>query len=239
MRNLIRSALCAAMLGVLLAGCAVTTTTESLSVEVKVLDSLTRYEAAYLLQAGDQIEVFVYRHPDLSRKAVVRPDGFISLPLLGDVKAAGKAPRDLGDDLRDRYAVRIVNPEVTVIVENPVEPNVYVLGDVGAPRALPLRQARTVAQALALSGNANKAGDLFSVTIIRLNKEGLLESHTVKADGYNQPEILMALHNMALQPNDLVFVPESYRGQVVRLITDINTILVPYYQFKILQTITK
>jgi protein involved in polysaccharide export with SLBB domain len=124
------------------------------------------------------------------------------------------------------------------MVENPPEPMVFVLGEVGGPRALPLRQVKTVAQALAQSGNAVKSGDLFAASIIRLNKEGLLESHTVRTEGYSQPEVYMALQNMPLAANDLVLVPESYRGQFLRLITDVNSMLAPYYQFRILQVIT-
>ena len=240
MGNLIRSAaLCAASLSVLLAGCAVTTTTGSLSVEVEVLDSLKRYEANYLLQAGDQLEVFVYRHADLSRKAVIRPDGFISLPLVGELKAAGKAPRELTDELVAKFADRVRNPEVTVMVENPQEPMVFVLGEVGAPKAVPLRQAKTVAQALALVGNVAKTGALSSLSIVRVNEQGVLEAHNVKSDGFNQPELYMALHNMALLPNDLVFVPESYRAQVIRLINDVNAVVFPYYQFRLLRAVVK
>lgn len=236
----ISSALVGISLGLLpLAGCLATTTERKLAVKVETLDKLTRYEAVYLLQAGDVIEVFIYRHPDLSRKAVIRPDGFISLPLLGEVQAAEKSPRELTEFLKERYAARLLNPEVTVIVENPPEPMVYVVGEVGGPRALPLRQVKTVAQALAQSGNAVKSGDLFAVAIIRLNKQGLLESHTVKTEGYSQPQVYMALQNMPLAANDLVLVPESYRGQFLRLLTDVNTILAPYFQFRILEAITR
>lgn len=228
-------------LSILLAGCATTAGEGSrLKVDVQVLDALTRYEAAYALQPGDAIEVFVYRHAEFSRKSIIRADGFISLPLLGDVKAAGKAPKELAEELTEKFSVRLKNPEVTVIVENPPEPMVYVLGEVGGPKPVPLRQARTVAQALTYAGNATKAGDLFSVSIVRLNKDGLLEAHTVQSENYtSQPEIMMALQNMALAPNDLVFVPESYRGQVVRAITDVNIMLAPYFQLRILRAIVR
>ena len=75
---------------------------------------------------------------------------------------------------------------------------------------------------------------------VRLNKDGLLEAHTVQSENYtSQPEIMMALQNMALAPNDLVFVPESYRGQVVRAITDVNIMLAPYFQLRILRAIVR
>lgn len=239
MSGLIRGFLRGFVLAVCLAGCATTTTQANLKVDVEVLDALTRYEVAYLLQAGDQVEVFVYRQPDISRKAIVRSDGFISLPLLGDVKAAGLPPRELAAKLTDLYSVRLKNPEVTVIVENPPEPSVYVVGEVGVPKALSLRLAKTVAQALAQSGVVNHGAELSSVSIVRLNDKGFLEAIDVRTENtyYNQPEVYMALQNMALHANDLVIVPESYRGQIVRALTDVNSILAPYFEYRVLQAL--
>jgi polysaccharide export outer membrane protein len=240
MRGLIRLAVRGLVPAVLLAGCSIApTTTEKVRVEVEVLDALTRYELVYLLQAGDLVEVFVYRQPDFSRKATVRADGFISLPLLGDVRAAGKSPTEFGRELKARFAERLRDPEVTVIVENPPEPVVYVVGEVGAPKSVPLRQAKTAAQAIAQSGALPRGADLFSVSIVRLGRDGHLEAHTVTTQGYSQPEAYMALQNLALRPNDLVVVPESYRSQLVRAFADVNTLLLPYFQYRVLQDIVE
>lgn len=247
MTSSIRSALRIGALAVLLAGCAATTTSEKVKVDVEVLDTLSRYEVAYILQPGDQIEVFVNRFADISRRSVVRSDGYISLPLLGDIKASGKAPQDLARELTDLYAVRIKNPEVTVIVENPPEPSVFILGEIGGPKSIPARQVKTAAQALALAGIPTRFAVLENVSVIRLNKDGYLEAHIVKANEHSsQPEILMALQNMPLQANDLILVPESNRGQVVTALTDVNSILAPvnsvlspYFTFRLLKAVTQ
>lgn len=220
-----------------LSSCAGIRTETRLPVQVEVLDALKKFERVYLLQPGDQIEVFVYKHPALSRKTVIRPDGAISLPLINDIQASGKTPRELSERLTQLLAQRIRNPEVSVLIENVQEPMVYVLGEVGTPRAVSLRQAKTVAQALAQTGAAPKTASLSTVAIIRLNDKGLMEAHTVKADGYSQPEIYMALNNMLLMPNDLVMVPESYRGQIMRVIQDLNTAFTPYFQIQLLQQV--
>jgi len=217
--------------------CATTTTSATLKVKTEVLDSLRRYEHVYMLQAGDQIEVFVYRHPEFSRHTVIRPDGYIAMPLVGEVKAAGKAPRDLQVELVKRFEERIREPEVTVMVENAQEPVVYVVGEVGTPRAVPLRQAHTVAQALAQSGNATRTGSLSSVSVIRLNDQGYLQAITPETDGLSQPEAYMALQNIALVANDLILVPESYRALVMRSANDFNTVFAPYLQFRILHDV--
>jgi polysaccharide export outer membrane protein len=241
MRRLVTSALIGVALGILLSGCATTAVNATgPKVSIEVVDALRRYEVAYVLQPGDAIEVFVYRHSEFSRKSVVRPDGFISLPLLGDVKAAGVAPSDLAKVLTERFSERLKNPEVTVMVENPPEPMVFVVGDVGGARPVPFRQAKTVAQAIAYAGPLGKSGDLTAVSVVRLNEQGFLESHAIESGGgWSQPEVIMALQSVALKPNDVVFVPESFRAQLVRLGTDINTIVAPYYQLRIIQLITK
>lgn len=223
-------------------GCGVravnTTTSDPLKVDVKVIDSLTRYEIAYVLQPGDHLEVFVYRHPDFSRKAAIRPDGVISLPLVGEVKASGLTPGELSKRLTELFSVRLKNPEVTVMVENPPDPMVYVVGEVGVPKAIPLRQAKTAAQAIAQSGAVVRGADLSEVAVIRLNKDGQLEARTVLGeDPTSQPGMYMALNALSLMPNDLVLVPEGYRGQIVRLVADINTLMTPYFQYRVLTTI--
>lgn len=129
----------------LLAACTSPVTDATLAVQVEVLDNLRRYQHVYVLQPDDAIEVFVYRHPEFSRRTTIRPDGIISLLLLGEIKAAGKAPRELNKQLTELFGQRLVNPEMTVIVENALEPMVFVLGEVGAPRTITLHQAKTVA----------------------------------------------------------------------------------------------
>lgn len=225
----------------LLAACASPTTTATLKVEVEVVDALRRYEVVYLLQPGDVVEVFVNRHPEFSRKAIVRSDGMIGLPLVGDVKAAGLTPAALAGHITQRYAPRLNQPETTVIVENPPEPSVYVLGQVAGPRAVPLRQARTLAQALALAGDATKLAALPYVAVIRLNEQGVLEAHRLAGEGGtpSQPELYMAMSSITLRPNDVVLVPESQRSQAMRILQDITLALAPLLNFVILNDATK
>ncbi len=216
----------------------------SLKVSVEQVDALRRYEFGYRLQPGDVLEVFVYRHQELSRKVVVRPDGLVSLPLLGDVKAAGQAPQDLARQLTGLLSQRLRDPEVTVLVENPPEPMVYVVGAVGIPRALPLRSARTLAQALAQSGDLSRNAAVDAVSVLRLNDEGVLEMHLAQVQGesrrqVSQPELYMVMNTMPLKPNDLVVVPESLRSQMLRGFTDVNTVISPFLNLWILREVTR
>jgi len=222
----------------MLSGCATSTLPANgqarLKVSVEVADTLRRYEVGYLLQPGDQLEIFVYRHQEFSRKVVIRPDGMISLPLVGELKAAALEPKALARLLSQRYAVRLRDPEVTVLVENPPEPSVFVVGQVGAPKAIPLRSARTLAQAMAQSGDATRFSAPDSISVVRLNSQGHLELHQAEVvssepshRSLSQPEIYMAMNSMLLQPNDVIVVPESIRAQLVRALGDVSTVLAP------------
>lgn len=230
----------AAVLTATLAGCT-TTTGKTMAVQVDVLDAMRRYERVYLLQPGDEVEVFINRHPELSRKLVVRPDGYITVPLINDVAATGRTPHELGAEVARQLAARLVDPEVSVIVDNPPEPMVYIVGDVGGPRSVPFRQAKTVAQAISLAGGVLKSGSYRNVSVIRLNKDGFLEARAIKLEGtgWRQPEAYMAMQNMALAPYDVVLVPESSRSKLVRLAQDLGIVVSPYFQIRLLQLVSE
>ena len=208
-------------------------------VQDEVLSGARRFERVYVLQAGDLIEVYMPRFAELGRKVAVRPDGFISLPMLGDVKAAGRSPTQLAEDLRTLYSNRLRDPEVNVIVLNPPEPMVYVVGQVGAPKAVPLRQALTLAQAVVQAGDATHTAAPESISVIRLDDQGQLVAHVVKPNGASQPEYYMAMAAYALKANDLVVVPESYRSQIMRVLTDTSVALTPILNVLILREIAR
>jgi polysaccharide export outer membrane protein len=228
---------------VLLTGCVSQVSKTAVPVDTRVAESLQRYTREYVLAAGDSLDVVVYRNPGLSRQALIRGDGFISLPVLDDVRAAGRTPRELDDELTERLKARLLDPEVTVIVTNAREPMVYVIGEVQAAMPVPLRDARTAAQAIARVGMVNRGGDLRQVSVIRLDDTGHLRAFTIESAERSQPALFIALQNTPLQADDLVLIPESNRSQAVRRIQDyvttplgaLNTILTPYFQMRLIE----
>ena len=211
----------------------------------EVVTSLNRYTREYTLVPGDILEIAVYRNSDISRTVIIQPDGYISLPLLDQIKVSGLSISQLDDLLTKKLSDRLVKPEVTIILANPLEPMVYVYGDVLAVKPVPLRQARTLAQAIALAGGATRDAALKDVVIIRL-VDGYLKMYRLgdKMRGPAGPYI--AYQNTALEPDDLIVVPESTRSKAGRFITDfiteplsaVNLILTPYFQFKLIQDIS-
>jgi len=211
----------------------------------EVLTSLKRYSREFVLVPGDKLEVVVYRNPDVSRTVVIRADGNITLPLLDDVKASGISIQDLDTIITEKLKTRLRDPEVSIILANPMDPMVYVYGEVGAVKPVPLRQARTLAQAIAYVGGVTRDAALQDIILVRLDTDNYLKMHILKdkADGPAGPYV--AYQNTALQADDLIIVPESRRSLTGRFITDfivkpltgVNHIITPYFQYKIIQDI--
>lgn len=203
--------------------------------------STIRFQKEYVLTIEDQLDVVVQRSPEVSRSLVIRPDGFISLPLLGDVQAAGLTVRDLAARLTTLFSARLVDPEVTVIATRVRQPVVYVAGEVGNPSAVPLRDAPSAMQAIALAGGFRRTADTNDIAIIRLAADGRLQAIRVPVQVGGQPGPLLALRLAALQPDDLLFVPESGRGQFARFLDDfiarplgsVNAILGTWVNFRL------
>ena len=184
------------------------------------LQSQAKFRKEYVFAPDDQIEVVVQRTPEASRALVIRPDGYISLPLLGDVEAAGLTPRELDEKLTTLFAGRLLNPEVTVIALKVRQSVVYVTGEVGNPVAVPLRDAPTAMHAIALASGLRKSAAGRDVTIIRLTPEGHVRAIPVGGGIGGQPGTFMSLRTAALQADDLIFVPESGRSQMARFLDD-------------------
>lgn len=204
----------------------------------EVLRSSVRLQKEYLLTEGDQIEVSVWRNQEVSRTVMIRPDGHISLPLLQDVKAAGLSPRELADQLRTALSGRLVKPEINVIPVNIRQPTVYVLGDARNPGAFPLRSSATAAQAIALAGGVLRSGSEENITIIRLSAEGYLEAIPLASSGAGRgPSPYLQMAATPLKADDIVFIPESGRGAVVRAINDLLAPFTIYLNYRLLEKI--
>ena len=130
-------------------------------------------ESEYRLGPEDQIQFFVWKEPDLSTTVVVRPDGKVSLPLIGEVEAVGKTAKQLQDETSKRLHQYVTEPVVTVIVTQVNSPKISVLGQVKRPDVYRLKQRMTVLDAIALAGGFTEYADRDKVVIIRNGKWGV------------------------------------------------------------------
>jgi polysaccharide export outer membrane protein len=119
--------------------------------------------ADYRLAPGDKLRIEVYKDAQLSQSLQVRPDGKITLPLLGDIPAAGKTSLELRDAIAGSLTTYINNPTVTVIVVETEPPVFYVMGEVADPGPYPIKGKVSAIQALAMAGGFKdfaKTGDI-------------------------------------------------------------------------------
>lgn len=164
----------------------------------------------YLIGVEDTLEVNVWRNPDLSVSVPVRPDGRISVPLLGDVKAGGKRPEQVADEIQQELAQYIREPQVTVILtalrSHEFISRIRVTGAVQTPASLPYRQGMTVLDAILEAGGLN---EFASPNRASLYRKGL-DSTTAQYDVL-LGEILHSGEletNYRLLPGDIITVPE-------------------------------
>lgn len=229
-----------------IAGCASSKTApESELPAPDLLELKARYKGRYLLGPYDVLDIVIQRHPDLGRKVSVQPDGYISFPIIDEVKAAGLTVAELDARLTELLSARLVDPEVTIVPTTIREPQVYVLGRVNRPGAISLRKASTAAEALANAGDVLLTGATASVAILRVDEDGKLRARLLSGQPSGQPGFYMALASIKLEPEDVVFVPEKWSAQMARIIeehvtrplTGATTLLTPWVQLETIRAI--
>jgi polysaccharide biosynthesis/export protein len=157
----------------------------------------------YRLVPGDKLRIEVYRDQQLSQSLQVRPDGKITLPLIGDVPAAGSTSRELAGALTERLKEYVKEPVVTVIVAETTPPKVYVMGEVNTPGAHDMREPITVLQALALAGGFKDFANTKKIRIQRRAANGAVQTINFNyRDALERPD-----RPMFLQAGDIVIVP--------------------------------
>jgi polysaccharide biosynthesis/export protein len=160
-------------------------------------------ESDYVIGADDLLKIVVWKETELTETLPVRPDGKISMPLLGDVAAAGMTPTDLAESIRQKLKKYIADPRVTVVVAAMTSRRVFVTGEVSHSGAIPLLPHMTVLQALASAGFTQFA-NLKGIYVLR--NEGGRQTKLP----FNYKEVVKGQHseeNVELRPGDTVVVP--------------------------------
>lgn len=126
----------------------------------------------YVIDAGDVLEILVWRNEALSRIVTVRPDGKISLPLINDVQASGLTPMTLREQIAQELKKFKEIPEVSVIVKEANSQVVYILGQVAKPGTYPLAANATVLQMVAQAGGFTPFANRNSIVVMRRGENG-------------------------------------------------------------------
>jgi polysaccharide export outer membrane protein len=129
-------------------------------------------DSEFRLGPDDVIDVSVYQDKGLDRTVPVRPDGKISLPLIGEMPASGKTPTDLQKEIAQRLKQYIADPTVTVVVKEVNSPKVSILGEVKTPGMYKIKDRATLLDAIALAGGLTEYAKRNKIYVLRVNSDG-------------------------------------------------------------------
>lgn len=178
------------------------------NVSVAAPDDVAKNEK-YIIGAGDVLEISVWNHPELTKEVSVRPDGWISLPLAGEVPAGGMSPGGLSETIKEKLLQYLKDPNVSVIVSKYKSKKILVLGEVKKPGMYQYEGGLTAFEAIGLAAGYNSHAQLKSILIVR--------------NPYSKPVFYVAnlykvIHNadmrdnLSLLPGDIVYVPQNFIG---------------------------
>jgi polysaccharide export outer membrane protein len=189
----------------LVAGCE---STAPVPAETAVDRPLAKAEE-YRIGVDDRVQVTVWRNPELSVTAPVRPDGRISVPLIGDVEAGGRTPSEVAENIKRQLSVYVRDPNVAVIVTDLLSSQylsrVRVTGAVKTPRSVPYRQGMTVLDVVLEAGGVN---DFASANRTKLYRKTKDKTEVIDIELGNILNKGRLETNLFLQPGDVITVPE-------------------------------
>jgi polysaccharide biosynthesis/export protein len=176
------------------------------------------------LQPGDMVQFHFAYWPELDTEQRVRPDGMVSLQLVGEVMAQGKTPGELRAELIQLYENKLRSPEINVVVASYDSHRIYVAGEVRTAGAVPMRPQMTVLEAVMMAGGFLKESAKISRVVVVRQKDGVQYARTVDLNlqlGETQSEPFV------LQPNDIVFVPRTTIDRIDQWVNQYVNRIVP------------
>jgi len=163
------------------------------------------HDNSFVIGNDDVLAINVWKEPDISRSIPVRSDGRISLPLVGELQAAGRTPLKLEQEIASKLRSYIAEPEVTVMVQQINSEKFNILGEVVKPGSYPLTNSATVLDAIAVAGGFRDFAKTKGIYVLRQNPAGgelripFNYKDVIKG---NNPQ-----QNIKLEPHDTIVVP--------------------------------
>ena len=181
-------------------------TTSSSAQPATAAEAATKpHDDTFVIGNDDVLAVNVWKEPDISRSIPVRSDGKISLPLAGEIQAAGRTPLTLERDIASKLQNYISEPEVTVMVQQINSEKFNILGQVARPGSYPLTNSATVLDAIALAGGFRDFAKQKSIYILRQNPAG-----GQSRISFNYKDVIKGRNpeqNIKLEARDTIVVP--------------------------------
>lgn len=165
------------------------------------------HEESYVLEAGDTIEVRFYYTPELNDRVQIRPDGKISMGLIGQVTAGGQTVPGFVAFLEKQYTGILRKPSISVQVVNFANRRAFVGGEVARPGVINLTGEQTALSAILEAGGLTKMAKSNNIMVVRRSATGAPETYHLALQRKNEPTVQAA--TFVLKPYDVVLVPES------------------------------
>ncbi|WDD99463.1 polysaccharide biosynthesis/export family protein [Thalassomonas actiniarum] len=164
----------------------------------------------YLIGAGDVLNIFVWRNPEVSGTFVVRPDGMITTSLVEDIQVSGKTPTELARSIEEILATYLRDPVVTVTVNEfvgPITEQIRVIGEAAQPQAVNYKQNMTLLDVMILVGGLTEFADGNDATLVRIENGRQMEYQVLIEDLLKNGEISA---NVDVLPGDIIVIPETW-----------------------------
>jgi len=163
----------------------------------------------YVIGPGDSINIIVWRNPEISQSVTVRPDGRITTPLIDELYALGRNPKDLAREIEKELSKYIRDPVVTVIVGGfigPFSEQIRIVGEAARPQALPYRQDMTLLDLMIVVGGLTDFADGNRAVLVRTKEGG--KQYTVRIKDLLKRGDISA--NVDVKPGDILIIPQSW-----------------------------
>lgn len=188
--------------------------------EESLLEVEEEGQSEYYIAVGDVIEIFVWQNPELTRVVSVRPDGKLSYPLLGTIKAAGLTIDQLQNVVKERLSQYIRTPEVTISIKEFKGNKIIMLGAVAAPGIYTYEGSINLLEAIAIAGDFTNEGKRESIIVV---SDNLTEHPKVRrVNLFRAIREGTSNEDVVLKPNDLVYVPRRFISDFNRFLNDIQ-----------------
>ncbi len=178
----------------------------------------------FILGVGDEVELTVYRHDDLSKKVRIPPDGINTFPLIGEIHTRGKSIHHLRGAIKDALSVYLVDPRVSLEVTSFKGQKIFILGEVNNPGVYQIDTPTTVIEAIAKAGGYTLDGKYTSIVLIRGDPE---KPELKRLDLKKTFATGDLSQNVFLKSGDVVYVPRTFISNVDRFFKHFENIVRP------------
>ena len=190
---------------------------DALKGEVAVFSEKIR---EYYIGLNDVLDISVWRLPELSKEAIVRPDGRISYPLIGDIEVYGLTLTELDKVLTEKLSVYIREPQVLIAIKAFGGKKVFVLGEVGFPGTYKFISNTTIIEIISKAGGFTDRASCNSVILVRPRGQEEPELRRINCSRILKKADLR--QNIAMMPQDIIYVPRSFIGSLEMFATQIS-----------------